>query len=305
MNILVTGAAGFIGKHYFKLLLEDTPHTIKGVEWYTYAADIAFLLRDKLYDNIYYANITDYNSLQNIFNAFKPDYVINFAAESHVDNSIYDATEFLSTNITGVYNLLTLCEKYKAMFHQISTDEVFGDRLLDRYPVHHSEAYKPSSPYAASKAAADQLVMAWGRTYQLPYRISYCTNNFGPRQHPEKFIPKTIDCLKNDKPIPVYGDGEQIREWLWVEDHVQALVDLLDKPGYQKVSIGPGFSCTNLKLIRYLANILNVKPRIKFVKDRLGHDRLYRLSPDISFNYDESTFIDYLTRVVNASVFNS
>ena len=256
MNILVTGGCGFIGSNFIRSLISKN-FNILNIDKLTYAADTDSL--KELSNNSKYSfvkgDICDENLIKSIFQMFKPNYIINFAAESHVDNSIKNSKEFIESNILGTFHLLeqsrfyfsSLSEKDKSKFkyHQISTDEVFGD--MDQDFFHENSHYRPSSPYSASKASADHLVRAWHRTYKLPVIITNCSNNFGPYQYPEKFIPVIIISALAEKNIPIYGDGEQVRDWIYFLDHCDALLKSIEngKSG-ETYNIGSSNQLTNL-----------------------------------------------------------
>ena len=323
MNILVTGGCGFIGTNFIKLL-STKDFNILNVDKLTYASgpnNLKELTNNPKYT---FANedICNVDFIKKTLEDFGPNYIINFAAESHVDNSIKSSSEFIQTNIVGTYNLLeqarnyyfSLSDKKKSnfKFHQISTDEVYGD--MDDELFHENSKYLPSSPYSATKASADHLVRAWQRTYDLPTIITNCSNNFGPYQFPEKLIPVVIINALNEKKIPVYGDGKQIRDWIYVLDHCDALMQCIVNglPG-ETYNIGSSNQLTNLELIEIICKKLDkIRPRknlkshmdlIEFVDDRPGHDRKYGINsgkarkeldwnPKIKFN----TAIEYTVK---------
>tara|TARA_Y100001972_G_C7665909_1_gene336637 strand:- start:5966 stop:6862 length:897 start_codon:yes stop_codon:yes gene_type:complete len=273
MRVVVTGGAGFIGSSFVNLLGEKG-YEVLVVDNLTYAGDLENICSVNY--RVLVKDICDVTA----DDLGKYDYLINFAAESHVDNSIEDGRPFVRTNIEGTFNLLELARKNKDLkkFIQISTDEVYGDLkdLKMRYAQEHSPL-RPSSYYSSTKASADMLVQACGRTYNLPYLITRTCNNFGSNQHKEKFIPVIIDNVINQKPIPVYGDGQQSREWIWVEDNVKHIYNLMisDYTGTQ--NIGSKYSYKNLEIINMVSKIVGKKVNYKFVADRLGHDKLYRV----------------------------
>ena len=297
INILVTGGCGFIGSSIVKKLLKKNVFLIN-IDCLTYAGNKKNLKEVEKNPNykFFKINISEKNKLKKVIKKYSPDYILNCAAETHVDNSITSSKKFISSNIIGTYNLLEctkdICKKKKfKLFHQISTDEVFGDSFkVKKAPVENSE-YRPSSPYSASKASSDHLVIAWGRTYKIPYSISICTNNYGPRQYPEKLIPKTIINAINGKKIPIYGNGKQIRDWLYVDDHASAVEKILfnKKSKGNKFNISGSNQINNLKLVLTICNYLNKKiinkpnkikkfeDLIEFVDDRPGHDKKYIL----------------------------
>ena len=277
MRIVVTGGCGFIGSSFVHLCVENG-YDVLVIDKLTYAgnienipAGISVLVEDIC--DVTQEDLGEY------------DYLVNFAAESHVDNSIKDGKPFVRTNIEGTFNLLELARKNDKLkkFIQISTDEVYGD--LDELPYDVTKSkindkLIPSSYYSATKASADLLVESCGKTYGLPYIITRTCNNFGFRQYDEKFIPTIIRSIKQDKPIPVYGDGLQKREWIWVEDNVNAIMEIIkfSENSYQThYHIGSGDVLTNMDIINMVGTILNKTPRYEFVTDRLGHDRMYSL----------------------------
>ena len=271
MRIVVTGGAGFIGSSFVNLLGEKG-YEVLVVDNLTYAGDLENICSVNY--RVLVKDICDVTA----DDLGEYDYLINFAAESHVDNSIEDGRPFVRTNIEGTFNLLELARKNKNLkkFIQISTDEVYGDLkdLKMRYAQEQSPL-RPSSYYSSTKAAADMLVQACARTYNLPYLITRTCNNFGSNQHKEKFIPVIIDNVINEKPIPVYGDGQQSREWIWVEDNVNYNLMVSDYTGTQ--NIGSKYSYRNLQIINMVSKIVGKKVNYKFVADRLGHDKLYRV----------------------------
>ena len=235
-------------------------------------------------------DICDTKLLNNIFEEYNPEAIIHLAAESHVDNSITNPNIFVETNVIGTCNLLNMAVKYNIeRFYHVSTDEVYGELGLKEEPFLETTPYDPKSPYSASKAASDHFVRAYGNTYGLNYVISNCSNNYGPNQYPEKLIPKVIQCILNKKSIPVYGDGKNIRDWLYVEDHVKA-IDTIFHRGNAGETYNVGGDCekTNIDLIRILCNEIDFildndkssTELIKFVNDRKGHDFRYAINSD-------------------------
>ena len=289
MRIVVTGGLGFIGSSFVDLC-KNLGYEVLVVDKETYAANIDWLADDTdcIIDDI--CNTTE-------FDLEEYDYLVNFAAESHVDNSIKDGKPFVKTNVEGTYNLLELARKNKNLkkFVQISTDEVYGD--LDMFNIDASFEQNflyPSSYYSATKASADMLVYSCGHTYGLPYIITRTCNNFGIRQHKEKFIPTIINSIKNDKPIPVYGDGKQIREWIWVEDNVKQILKLMLEPDTGTFNIGSGDCLQNIDIIKHIGDLIGKEPKYEFVKDRLGHDRRYTLDTDFVKPKITKTLFEYL-----------
>ena len=277
MRIVITGAFGFIGSHFAKYVSNlDEDIKILVVDKCTYAAN-KNNLNGITYEHLH-RDICDITALD----LGEYDYLINFAAESHVDNSIKDGKPFVRTNVEGTFNLLEIARQNPNLkkFIQISTDEVYGDMDSRELPsANENTSFKPSSYYSSTKAAADHLVQAAGRTYGLPYLITRTCNNFGEHQHSEKFLPTIARSIKNDNPIPLYGDGNHIREWIWVEDNVRMVYDLMISD-IGIWNIGSGDSWTNKKIIEEVGLILNKKADFKYVDDRLGHDARYTI--DIS-----------------------
>ena len=295
-NLLITGGAGFIGSNFVKYFLNKYSKTrLIILDKLTYAADLNNL-KDFIDSNnciFIEGDICDLDLLDRIFNKFKIDGVINFAAESHVDNSILNPQVFINSNYMGVFNLLSVANKYwmikpfknrseykTARFHQISTDEVYGSIVTGSF--NENSKYKPNSPYSSTKAAADLLVRSFNKTYGLNTSISICSNNFGPNQNIEKFIPKIIQSIKNNSEIPIYGKGANIRDWIYVMDHCEA-VDLIfnnSKKG-SIYNVGGQNEMSNLDLVDRIYFLNNSKQKkIKFIDDRYGHD--FRYSVDIS-----------------------
>ncbi len=287
MKILVTGAAGFIGSNFVFYMLDKHPQCkMVGYDALTYAGNLETLEPAMQNDNFRFVkgDISDRESVLNLFAKERFDIVINFAAESHVDRSIENPEVFLKTNIMGTQVLLDAFRKFGGRrFHQVSTDEVYGDLPLDEPHAFFTEAAPivASSPYSASKAAADLLVMAYHRTYQVPVTISRCSNNYGPYQFPEKLIPLMISQALDDKQLPVYGTGENIRDWLYVEDHCKAIDRIIhDGREGEVYNIGGHNERTNLEVVKTILKQLG-KPEalISFVTDRKGHDLRYAIDP--------------------------
>lgn len=287
MKILVTGGAGFIGGNFVHYMLENYPEDyIICLDKLTYAGNLETLGPVMKKENFKFirGDIADRSFIYKLFEEEKPDVVINFAAETHVDRSITDPGVFLKTNVIGTGVLLDACRTYGIeRFHQVSTDEVYGDLPLDRPDMLFTEEtpIHTSSPYSASKASADLLTLAYYRTYGLPVTISRCSNNYGPYQFPEKLIPLMIANALNDKPLPVYGKGENVRDWLYVIDHCRA-IDMIVRKGTsgEVYNIGGHNEKTNLDVIKTILKELGKsEDLIRFVTDRPGHDRRYAIDP--------------------------
>lgn len=287
MTIIVTGGAGFIGSNFvFHMLQVHPDYRIVCLDKLTYAGNLSTLEPVLQQDNFRFvkADICDRQAVDKLFQEEKPDIVVNFAAESHVDRSIENPGIFLETNIMGTAVLMDACRKYGIQrYHQVSTDEVYGDLPLDRPDLLFTEEtpLHTSSPYSSSKASADLLVMAYYRTYGLPVTISRCSNNYGPYHFPEKLIPLMIANALADKPLPVYGNGENVRDWLYVEDHCRA-IDLIIHNGKvgEVYNVGGHNEKRNIDIVRIICQELG-KPEslIVHVEDRKGHDRRYAIDP--------------------------
>lgn len=287
MKILVTGGAGFIGSNFVYYLFDKHPsYEIVCVDCLTYAGNLSTLENALKRANFkfYKVNICNKKDVEDVFNIERPDIVVNFAAESHVDRSIEDPELFLKTNILGTAILLDVSRKYGIKrFHQVSTDEVYGDLPLDRPNLFFKEdtPLKTSSPYSSSKAGADLLVMSYFRTFNMPVTISRCSNNYGPYQFPEKLIPLMIINALNNKNLPVYGKGLNVRDWLYVEDHCKA-IDLIIHNGKigEVYNIGGHNEMKNIDIVKLICKELD-KPEslIKYVEDRKGHDLRYAIDP--------------------------
>lgn len=300
-RILVTGGAGFIGSCLVRHLIRHTPHQVFNMDCLTYAGNLSSLEEVVESDRYTFerADIADREAVSRILAKFRPGLVMNLAAQSHVDRSITGASPFIDTNIVGTYALLDECLAYwkgldKAAkdnfrFLHVSTDEVYGS-LGDTGQFNESSPYDPRSPYSASKAAADHLVRAWHHTYGLPVLLTHCSNNYGPFQYPEKLIPRMIINALSEQDMPVYGDGGNVRDWIFVKDHVEALLDVVQKgtPGVS-YNIGAGREERNIDMVRAICRILDtLRPRlsgglhedlITFVTDRPGHDYRYAINP--------------------------
>jgi len=291
-KILVTGGCGFIGSSYIQNILNNYDGIeVQNIDLMTYATSKKTLALLDEYKNFSHStlDISKFSLIDKEIKSFDPDLIVNFAAESHVDNSIEGALPFVNSNILGVFNLLEISKnlrdrnKKKFLFHQISTDEVYGDLDASEPAFTEEHPYDPSSPYSATKASADMLVSAWGRTFEIPYLITNCSNNFGPRQYSEKLIPKIIFNAMNNIDIPIYGNGLNIRDWIYVDDHTQAIIELHKKDIVaDRFNIGGDNEITNLDLVENIIKILeshyNLNPRIKFVGDRKGHDARYAIN---------------------------
>lgn len=286
-RVVVTGGTGFIGNCFCKLLLKERPNwQVINIDALTYAANPSTMQEELQNPNykFYKEDIRNREEIFDIFEKEKPNIVVNFAAESHVDRSIENPSIFLETNILGTQVLMDACRKYGIeRFHQVGTDEVYGDLPLDRPDLFFHE-YTPihtSSPYSTSKASADLLVLAYHRTYGLPVTISRCSNNYGPYQFPEKLIPLMINNAIQEKDLPVYGEGKNVRDWLYVEDHCRGILAVLEKGKIGEVyNLGGHNEKTNIEIVKTILKELN-KPEtlIKYVADRKGHDQRYAIDP--------------------------
>ena len=299
MNILVTGGAGFIGSSLVRHIINNTNYSLINLDKLTYAGNLDSLASIEKSDRYHFeqADICKKDDLKRIFKTYKPDVVMHLAAESHVDRSIDTPDDFIQTNIVGTHNLLESAREYwinmdekkksSFRFHHISTDEVFGDIANNNDLFTEKSPYAPSSPYSASKAASDHLVRAWHRTYELPIIITNCSNNYGPYHFPEKLIPLVILNALEGKTLPIYGDGNQVRDWLYVEDHARALIKVIEKGVIgETYNIGAHCEKTNLEVVNMICDLLDelvpldigsYKAQIKHVTDRPGHDRRYAI----------------------------
>ena len=296
-TLLVTGGCGFIGTNFIKYIFDKTKYKIINIDALTYAGNIKNLIDIENKDRYYFerANICDAKKVNSIFEKYKPDCIVHFAAESHVDRSIFGPKDFIETNIIGTFTLLEAASNLwkdnsdGKLFHHISTDEVYGS-LADTGYFYETTAYDPRSPYSASKASSDHIVKAYYHTYNLPVTISNCSNNYGPYQFPEKLIPLIISNIIEEKDLPVYGDGKNIRDWIFVEDHNNAVLDIIYKGRVgETYNIGGENEITNIDMVNILCEKLASKMNkeknyykklIKFVKDRSGHDRRYAINCD-------------------------
>jgi dTDP-glucose 4,6-dehydratase len=277
-NIMITGCAGFIGSHIVDIFLLDKSYRIYGVDKLTYAGKLKNI--SHMIDNPNFAfikqDICEYEDMRKICKNNNISHIINLAAETHVDNSIEDCTDFLETNIKGVHNLLNICRELKINLLHFSTDEVYGVKLSGKYT--EEDPLNPRNPYSATKAAADHLIKSFENTYGLKSIIIRPSNNYGPRQHEEKFLPKILKLIKENKKIPIYGNGQQIREWTYVKDTAKATKYILENASTGKIfNISSGIELTNLNLVKIITKKSHVdfKDILSFVKDRPGHDVRY------------------------------
>ncbi len=292
-KVIVTGGSGFIGRNLIQILLKNKFFVIN-IDKLTYASkNVKLKIKNKNY-LFFKKDINNKIFVNSIFNKYKPDLLINVAAESHVDNSIHSSKEFINTNILGTYNLLNCSKEYlenniskkkKFIFFQISTDEVYGDIKNGKKSL-ENDILNPSSPYSSSKASADLLVTSWSRTYGINYLITRSSNNYGPYQHKEKLIPVVIKSILNKKKIPIYGNGNQIREWIYVEDNVDAILKII-KSGKRNTiyNIGSNIFKKNIELVKLICKLFdqitkskNSEKYISYVRDRKGHDKRYALN---------------------------
>ena len=324
MKYLITGGLGFIGSNFILKKIEGSTHKILNYDKKTYAGNYANLKKVEKNKNYQFilGDISNFNLIFDTIKNYRPDVIINFAAESHVDRSIDSADEFINTNVVGTVNLLKASMSYFELlndksgfkFMHISTDEVFGDLDANGFFKENS-LYNPSSPYSASKASSDHFVRAWHKTYGLPILISNCSNNFGPFQFPEKLIPLMIIKCINRQSLPIYGDGKNIRDWIFVGDHCSAIDSILEKGNLgETYLIGANNEKTNLEIINFICNYFNNSSNnkdnfdyfslIKYVKDRPGHDFRYAIdssklrnklqwTPKYSFEKALETTIDW------------
>ena len=314
-TLVVTGGAGFIGSALIRRLINSGSYSVVNVDKLTYAGNLASL--DTISDDERYrfeqSDICDSSAMAKVFSSYQPRAVVHLAAESHVDRSIDGPSSFIETNINGTYVLLEQALTYwrtldgeakeRFRFHHVSTDEVYGS-LGDTGLFEETSPYQPNSPYSASKAASDHLVRAWYHTYSLPIVMSNCSNNYGPYQHPEKLIPTIITNAIAGKPIPIYGKGDNVRDWLYVEDHARALNEILEKGEIgEKYNVGGNNELSNLEVVGLVCEILDellpdseFNPHaslIEFVEDRPGHDQRYaidasKIKKELAWEPDES-----------------
>ena len=324
-KILITGGAGFIGSAMIRYLIKNTKNRVHNIDALTYSGNLNSLSEVSSSSRYQFSNINilDYSSILRILEEYKPEIIINFAAESHVDKSIDAPSVFFETNVMGTLNLLkAVLNFYKKnytdtsssfKFHHISTDEVFGDIHPDDEPVNETRSYNPSSPYAASKASSDHIVRAFHRTYNLPITISNCSNNYGPFHFPEKLIPHIIISCLQVKQLPIYGDGMQIRDWLHVDDHVEAIMKIIqDGKIGETYNIGGDNEKTNLYVVNRICEILDekilekpekidsFKDLIYFSDDRPGHDKRYAInSKKIQNDLSWKPLVDFDQGLIN------
>ena len=302
-KILITGGAGFIGSALIRNIIKNTDHTIINLDKLTYAGNLESLSSVESNSRYFFEHedICDSNKIKHVLKKYNPDIVMHLAAESHVDRSINGPGEFIQTNIVGTYVLLEEVRAYwlnldgykkdNFRFHHISTDEVYGDLNKKDNPFTETTPYAPSSPYSASKASSDHLVRAWNRTYKLPTLITNCSNNYGPYQHKEKLIPLIIFNAIEGKTLPIYGNGEQVRDWLYVEDHAKALLHVaLNSEVGKTYNIGGHNELQNIEVVKIICSILDdllpskfdniskYEQLINFIEDRAGHDKRYAIN---------------------------
>ncbi len=333
MIIFVTGGAGFIGSAVIRLLITETEHTVVNIDKLTYAGNLDSLIEVDSNECYQFeqVDICDQVNIEKLFNNYQPDVIMHLAAESHVDRSITGAADFINTNINGTFVLLEVARKYWSdldeakkhtfRFHHISTDEVYGS-LDDGGLFTEDTAYDPSSPYSASKAASDHLVRAWNRTYDMPVLLTNCSNNYGPYQFPEKLIPLIILNALQGKSLPIYGEGNQIRDWLYVDDHARALYKVITEGVIgETYNIGGNNEKTNMEVVTTICNILDelvpehpegvsqYSDLITHVADRPGHDLRYaidatKIDSELAWSPDE-TFETGLKKTIDWYLSNS
>lgn len=281
MTIFVTGGMGFIGSNFVNLHLKKYDGNVVVIDSESYSANPDNLEYDTGLE-CYKVDIRNLHLMQDLYRKHRPKITYHFAAESHVDNSIASDAEFLSTNINGTYNILKCIQKFGGRLIHVSTDEVYGSLSMNDPSFTEDTPYNPRNPYSATKAASDHLVRAYVNTHGIDAIVTNCSNNYGPRQHAEKFIPTVIRHIKYNKPIPIYGSGTNVRDWLFVEDHCEALMVIGEKAKTgARYNIGGGFETSNLELAKMILNLMD-KPEslISFVEDRKGHDLRYSMNSE-------------------------
>ncbi len=328
MKFIITGGCGFIGSHLIIHLIDKLGFEVINIDNLSYSSNPHFINKIEKNKNYTFinANINDRKKIKNIFEIHQPDKLMHLAAETHVDRSIENPFQFIETNIIGTYNLLEISKNYfqsiseqkkkRFTFHHISTDEVFGDLDDCNSLFTENTRYNPSSPYSASKASSDHLVRAWSRTFGLPTIISNCSNNYGPNQYREKLIPLIISRALNLQSLPIYGNGGQIRDWLYVEDHIKALIKIsLNSKNLDYYNIGGNAEKTNLEVVKKICSVLDeIQPiksdrykiyadLINFVEDRPGHDKRYaidttKIEKDLNW-YPVETFDSGIRKTIN------
>ena len=285
MNLLVTGGSGFIGSNFIEMVLKtkrDHISKVVNLDVLTYAANLDNTKEFETDEKYFFekVDLRDYEDLLGVFDRHNITHVVHFAAESHVDNSIEDPDAFIDSNIVGTFNLLKAARYHKVKkFHHVSTDEVYGD-LGDEGKFSETTPYNPHNPYSASKAASDFLVKSYFHTYKLPITISNCSNNYGPKQHAEKFIPTVINAILNKRKIPLYGQGTNVRDWIYVMDHCEGVWEVLKNGNLgETYCIGANCEKRNIEIIETICNLLkvNIEVNIEYVKDRTGHDYRYAI----------------------------
>lgn len=318
MNVIITGGSGFIGSFAVNKYLKKG-HKVLNIDKLTYASNSKRIKKNK--KNYFFIKSDISNpSLYKVINKFNPNIIINFAAETHVDNSIKKPSKFIYSNIIGTYNLLEISKriwlknkKKNFKFIQISTDEVFGS-VSNNKPFDEESNFRPNSPYSSSKASAELLVRAWNKTYGLPTVITYCTNNFGPSQNQEKLIPTIINNLIKNRKIPIYGNGKNKREWIFVDDHINYIYEISKKKNNDlRYFISDGNLYSNLELLKKIIKIYNkitskkiaFKDSFKFVKDRPGHDYEYKLKLSKNLKRKKNNFDSNLIKTIKWFLINS
>ena len=323
-TIIITGGLGFIGSNLINILSKKK-YFIINIDKITYASNLNNISENIKNYKFYKQDINNQNFIKKILEKYNPSLIFNVAAETHVDRSIDSPRQFIDSNVYGVFNLLETIKKYKKKikFIHVSTDEVYGDIKKNKKSI-ESDSYNPSSPYAASKASGDLLIKSYVRTYKIPAIITNCCNNYGPNQYPEKLIPTIIYKIINQKPIPIYGNGKNIREWIYVEDHCNALIKISEKGILgENYNIGSGIELNNIEITKKIIssfkeidiNVAN-KAKFIFVKDRPGHDLRYSLNSskiknnlkwDCKYKFDEGikkTILWYVNKF-NKNFFNN